>query len=159
VMGGEGQTPMPNLQQRSMPNSWQRQAYYAPRQGGQGSTPNLPSRHGTTMPSPRSGMTRPAVTQGYGEFTPQSGLTPPDFSGGGSPRVLDRIPDSPPPNFSGRARPIPRTFDTQGYKPINEQHINHLMENPHLADYFDQKFGQGASAQFLNGGPNGSQSI
>lgn len=37
-----------------------------------------------------------------------------------------------------------------------DRHINHLLENPHLAPQFDQKFGQGAAASHLNGGLGGN---
>jgi hypothetical protein len=52
---------------------------------------------------------------------------------------------------AAQAYPIPGSGGFSQPKPT-DRHISHLLQNPHLADHFDQKFGQGAAAQHLNGG-------
>ena len=143
------QTPPISSPPRPQPNpapqeTWQSRVYNAPPIGGPGSSPILPSFHGVTpsndpLPIPESS------SSGVGR-----GISSPSDKApaGRSPHILDRIPEQPPLIRHG-AQPIPTNVSGGKAMPITQRHIDHLMQNPHLAPQFDQKFGSGASAQFL----------
>jgi hypothetical protein len=161
-------------QQYKAPNTWQQLASLAPRVGGSGATPPLPTWHAST-PLNRAESESPVAAlsddpaQNSSPQLAGGGMTPPDsLASGKTPYVISQIPDRPLPNSAARgfvpipsggsalggpAMPIPNVTDENMMHPATPP-PNDMPMNSVIPDFY-----QGQQMMPFSGAPFGFGSM